>query len=218
MTARTVAVLAIVPEPEDVAPSGPVRWPPTWAADVARDARRLRASGVPAESAWWQAAALHRPAGVPDPRRPATSPASLPAPDPELRTGDRALAILRAASAPLTTREVATALGLGLAQTLAHLHRVGVVAGERPATKERGALLWALSSEARTSDGPSSDALRRIVAHLSTQAEPSTLPEIAAATGVPRSTALGHLRRIGVAVGHRAVRAGGQPSLLWRAP
>ncbi len=127
-------------------PSELPRWSPTWASDVARDAERLRKEGVEAESAWWQAAALHRPAGVPEPRRTEREgetcrrPLGRPPSDLIQRIRER-LAV-----GPATLDEVVAAVRAPRSTVHYHLLRCAERAGhrERRAHGRAGRAIWRL--------------------------------------------------------------------------
>ena len=171
------------------------RWSPTWASDVAADAERFREEGLEAEEAWWRAAALHRPEGVPEPGRydrPAETVHEASA---------RVRAYLVERGEPLTAAEVAKGLGISKMRAHVHLRRVGVQVGERATTARNRAALWAPGPE-RDVLGEQSETCRRIREHLAARPA-STVTEIAEAIGAHPPTVSYHLQRIARPAGLR---------------
>lgn len=228
MTARKPQ--SIVPELEELedpsidAPTGPVTWSPTWATDVAREAKRLRQRGHQAYNAWNKAAALYRPAEL---RTAAELRAAADEVDPSepskprrprsYRPGasGRARQILADAREPMTTREFAEAMGIQVAHATVHLRRLAEVVGDQPSIAKRPTILWELDPDA-PQDGRQTTGFLAVLAHLQILTEPASVPEIARATGIPKPTVLSALNRIGRVTGQRYGRGGGNPTHLWR--
>lgn len=128
------------------APSDLPRWSPTWASDVARDAERLRKQGLDPEAAWWEAARLHRPAGMPEPRRTEREPGTCVRP-PGRPPSDLILRIReRLAVAPATLEEVVEAVGAPRSTVHYHLLRCAQRIGhrERRPHGRAGSVIWGL--------------------------------------------------------------------------